>query len=50
MSTAPAKAPDALAPICKIKFNKKGELEIENYGQKPLRLVNVQMGKSGGKE
>lgn len=30
-----------LAPICKIKFNKKGELEIEHYGQKPLRLTNV---------
>jgi len=30
-----------LAPVCKIKFNKKDELEIENYGQKPLRLTNV---------
>jgi hypothetical protein len=30
-----------LAPMCKIKFNKKDELEIENYGQKPLRLTNV---------
>jgi hypothetical protein len=30
-----------LAPLCKIKFNKKGELEVEHYGQKPLRLVNV---------
>jgi hypothetical protein len=30
-----------LAPVCKIKFNKKNELEIENYGQKPFRLVNV---------
>jgi len=30
-----------LAPVCKIKFNKKGELEIENFGQKPLRLANV---------
>ena len=30
-----------LAPICKIKFNKSGQLEIENYGQKPLRLTNV---------
>jgi hypothetical protein len=30
-----------LAPVCKIKFNKKDELEIENYGQKPLRLANV---------
>lgn len=38
-----------LAPICKVKFNKKGELEIENYGQKPLRLVNVRVEKQGGK-
>ncbi len=30
-----------LAPVCKIKFNKKDELEVENYGQKPLRLANV---------
>jgi len=30
-----------LAPVCKIKFNKKNELEIENYGQKPFRLANV---------
>jgi hypothetical protein len=29
------------AYVCKIKFNKKNELEIENYGQKPFRLVNV---------
>jgi hypothetical protein len=44
------KGTGTLAPICKIKFNKKGELEIENYGQKPLRLVNVRVEKSGGKE
>ena len=31
----------SLAPVCKIKFNKKNELEIEHYGQKPLRLANV---------
>ncbi len=30
-----------LAPVCKIKFNKKNELEIEHYGQKPFRLANV---------
>jgi hypothetical protein len=30
-----------LAPVCKIKFNKQGQLEIENYGQKPFRLANV---------
>jgi hypothetical protein len=26
---------------CKVKFNKKGELEVEHYGQKPFRLANV---------
>jgi len=25
----------------KIKFNKKGDLELENYGQTPIRLANV---------
>jgi hypothetical protein len=44
------KGTGTLAPICKIKFNKKDELEIENYGQKPLRLANVRIEKSGGKE
>jgi hypothetical protein len=34
-----------LAPVCKIKFNRKNELEIENYGQKPLRLANVYLQK-----
>jgi len=34
-----------LAPVCKIKFNKKNELEIEHYGQKPFRLANVQLNK-----
>ncbi|SRR6266404_1198225 len=29
------------APLCKIKFNKNNELEIEHYGQKPFRLANV---------
>jgi len=29
------------APACKVKFNKKNELEIENFGQKPFRLANV---------
>jgi len=33
------------APACKVKFNKKGELEIEHYGQKPLRLANVRLEK-----
>ncbi len=26
---------------CKVKFNKQGEMVIENYGQKPFRLANV---------
>jgi hypothetical protein len=34
-----------LAPVCKIKFNKKNELEIENFGQKPFRLANVYLQK-----
>jgi hypothetical protein len=34
-----------LAPVCKIKFNKKDELEIENFGQKPFRLANVYLQK-----
>jgi hypothetical protein len=34
-----------LAPVCKIKFNKKKELEIENYGQQPFRLANVYLQK-----
>jgi hypothetical protein len=35
------KGTGSLAPICKIKFNKQNQLEIEHYGQKPLRLANV---------
>jgi len=35
------KGTGTLAPICKIRFNKKGELEIEHYGQKPFRLANL---------
>lgn len=34
-----------LAPICKIGFNKNGQLEVEHYGQKPLRLANVRRSK-----
>ncbi|WP_433973083.1 hypothetical protein [Tunturiibacter lichenicola] len=34
-----------LAPVCKIKFNKKNEIEIENFGQKPFRLANVYLQK-----
>ena len=44
------KGTGTLAPICKIKFNKKNKLEIEHYGQKPLRLANVRMEKSGKSE
>ena len=35
------KGTGSFAPVCKVKFNKKGELEIEHYGQKPFRLANV---------
>lgn len=35
------KGTGSLAPACKVRFNKQNELEIENYGQKPLRLANV---------
>ena len=33
------------APLCKVKINKKKEIEIENYGQKPFRLANVYLQK-----
>jgi hypothetical protein len=35
------KGTGSFAPVCRVKFNKKSELEIENYGQKPFRLANV---------
>ena len=44
------KGTGTLSPICKIKFNKKDELEIENYGKKPLRLANARIEKSGKSE
>jgi len=31
----------SFAPLCKVKFNKAKQLEIEHYGQKPFRLANV---------
>ena len=31
----------AFAPLSKIRFNKKKELEIEEFGQKPFRLANA---------
>jgi hypothetical protein len=34
------KGTGSFAPLCKVKFNKKNELEIEHYGQKPFRLAN----------
>jgi hypothetical protein len=39
------KGTGTLAPACKIKFDKQGELEIEHYGQKPWRLGNVRRAK-----
>jgi hypothetical protein len=35
------KGTGSFAPLCKVRFNKKNELEIEHYGQKPFRLANV---------
>ncbi|MGD0415868.1 MAG: hypothetical protein ABSA80_10980 [Terriglobales bacterium] len=35
------KGTGSFAPLCKVRFNKQNELEIEHYGQKPFRLVNV---------
>jgi hypothetical protein len=39
------KGTGSLAPLCKITFNKKNEIEIENFGQKPFRLANVRRDK-----
>jgi hypothetical protein len=35
------KGTGSFAPLCKVKFNKNNQLEIENFGQKPFRLANV---------
>jgi len=35
------KGTGTFSPLCKVRFNKNNELEIENYGQKPFRLTNV---------
>lgn len=35
------KGTGTFAPACKIRFNKKNELEVEHYSQKPFRLANV---------
>jgi hypothetical protein len=39
------KGTGTFAPLCKVKFNKKSQLEIENFGQKPFRLANVYLQK-----
>lgn len=39
------KGTGTFAPLCKVKFNKKNELEIEHFGQKPFRLANVNLQK-----
>ena len=35
------KGTGTFSPLCKVKFNKKNELEVEHYGQKPFRLANL---------
>jgi hypothetical protein len=35
------KGTGTFSPLCKVKFNKQNELEVEHYGQKPFRLANV---------
>ncbi len=35
------KGTGTFSPASKVRFNKKGDLEIESYSQKPLRLANV---------
>jgi hypothetical protein len=35
------KGTGSFAPLCKVRFNKKKQLEIEHYSQKPFRLANV---------
>jgi hypothetical protein len=39
------KGTGTFSPLCKVKFNKNSELEIEHYGQKPFRLANVSRGR-----
>lgn len=34
-----------LYPACKVKFNKQGILEVENYGISPAKVVNVRLAK-----
>ncbi len=35
------KGSGTFAPLCKVKFDKKGDLVVEHYGQKPFRLANI---------
>lgn len=35
------KGSGTFAPLCKVKFDKKGDLVIEHFGQKPFRLANI---------
>ena len=35
------KGTGTFSPASKVRFNKKGDLEIESYSQKPLRLANI---------
>lgn len=34
-----------LYPVCKVKFDKQGQLEVENFGIAPARVVNVRLAK-----
>jgi hypothetical protein len=38
---ANGKGGGTVAPAVKLKFNKKGQLQVENYGIQPLRLMGV---------
>jgi hypothetical protein len=42
---ATGKGSGKFAPLCKVKFNKQNQLEVENYGIKPFRLSNVYLQK-----
>jgi hypothetical protein len=42
---ASGKGEGTLLYATKLKFNKKGELELENYGERPIRLANVRQEK-----
>ena len=40
---AQGKGDGLLYPVCKVKFNKQGELEVENFGIAPAKVVNVRL-------